>query len=599
MTNAGPVAIGEWMTSNRGLQMRSVIVSDFLELEALADDWARLRQTSPRLDVFNTFAWARASWRAYGDKHFLYTPVVYKGSEVLGIFPLVVDQGTLRFLGGGHSDYNDLLCLPYAAADILESALWSLFKPPMPWNQCMLENIPENSVICGQRGKLPRILQRRLNLAFSSLCPTVVFSCGGEDTLKSILKKKSLCRHEKNLQKLGKVTFRHMNSREEIRSHLPNLFRQHIARRALDGDESIFCRDEPRQFYLALLEELDPREDLRFAVLELNGRAIAYHLGFESEGKFLWYKPTFDVGMWEYSPGEVLIKQLFEYAGSREIHEFDFTVGNEQFKSRFANRFNRNYTLYVSRSWPHSVAKKMFLFAADVLKQCPPLHLAVRNFKTNTKKTFSRATYAIRRHGLLGVARINFLIAFRALILRYDHVIVFSFHDVADSVENKLGCGQVESGTLEDIAYLSMEHAEHFTQPLLKRATDRLRNGDRVWVVREKGACIHVSWTKVSNEIKAVYETGTDCTVKLDCPAVLICESWTSPEVRRQGIYSRVLREIATSALKNGKGCYSYSLSGNHSSVQEIKKSGFKPRYRIRRIMLMSLFAWSWISDVP
>src|SRR5262249_22618932 len=162
--------------------------------------------------------------------------------------------------------------------------------------------------------------------------------------LRAALGKESLRRHHKKLSKLGEVRLRHLEDPEEVERHLPAFFRLHVARRALAGDRSLFCRDEPRAFYRALVRELDARDALRFAVLEVDGRPVAYHLGFECGGKFIWYKPAFDVAYWDYSPGEVLIKALLEYVADHELEEFDFTTGDEAFKGRFANRVRKQDT---------------------------------------------------------------------------------------------------------------------------------------------------------------------------------------------------------------------------------------------------------------
>lgn len=102
------------------------------------------------------------------------------------------------------------------------------------------------------------------------------------------------------------------------------------------------------------MDELDPSSELRFAVLELDGRPLAYHFGFESKRTYLWYKPAFDVGFWKYSPGEVLLRNLLRYARDSELREFDFTIGDESFKQRFANCRKENLAIYVERN-PASV----------------------------------------------------------------------------------------------------------------------------------------------------------------------------------------------------------------------------------------------------
>ena len=118
---------------------------------------------------------------------------------------------------------------------------------------------------------------------------------------------------------------------------LDRFFDQHKSRRALTGAPSQFHDAAQRDFYVRLIRALAPTGWLRFDVVLFDDAPIAFHLGFEHRGRFLWYKPTFDARLAAKSPGEVLIKLLLDDAIDRGLKEFDFTVGAEPFKLRFAN----------------------------------------------------------------------------------------------------------------------------------------------------------------------------------------------------------------------------------------------------------------------
>ena len=45
--------------------LRGTIVTEFAHLEALAASWDRLHRAGRRPEVFQTFGWIRAAWRAY------------------------------------------------------------------------------------------------------------------------------------------------------------------------------------------------------------------------------------------------------------------------------------------------------------------------------------------------------------------------------------------------------------------------------------------------------------------------------------------------------------------------------------------------------
>jgi hypothetical protein len=62
---------------------------------------------------------------------------------------------------------------------------------------------------------------------------------------------------------------------------------------------------------------------------------------------FIWYKPTFNTAFRRYSPGEILLGSLIEYARAEGCTFFDFARGDEAFKRRFASSTEHN----VSFDW--------------------------------------------------------------------------------------------------------------------------------------------------------------------------------------------------------------------------------------------------------
>ena len=76
---------------------------------------------------------------------------------------------------------------------------------------------------------------------------------------------------------------------------------------------------------------------------------VAFHFGMSFNGSFLWYKPSFDLALARRSPGEVLLRQLLLAAQAEAAHTFDFGLGDEPFKYRFATDVPRVRTWTLSR----------------------------------------------------------------------------------------------------------------------------------------------------------------------------------------------------------------------------------------------------------
>lgn len=575
-------------------QNETVIITDFSELERLAPDWERLWKADPRATIFGSLSWARASWQAYGSCRSLFVPVVWRNGRVAGILPLFAEGDTLRFLGDPRSDYNDMLCDPDMGPEVLESALSVLCTAPVPWHRCILTNIPESSNIISNLSRITRQKGLLLQLTHEAYCPFVDLTSDAERILANILKKKSLKRHQNKLGRLGQLEFRHLTDREEIKVHLPDLFRQHIARRALEGEKSLFCDSATRMFYECLVDELDPDSELRFSVVELDRKPIAYHFGFEDREALIWYKPSFDVDYWDYSPGEVLIKKLFEYVKENRLRKFDFTVGGEAFKGRFANRVASNYTLHVFRHGPSGSIGRMTVRARDTLKKHPAMLRAAREVLSFVRDSVRQLRSAVNRHGALTAARKIWSLAWRGAVFSRDEVFVF-----ANNGTNLESAGkdlEIKEGTLSDLACLAEAHGDFLTAGKLAEARQRLRQGDKPYTAWKAGELANIAWTGSRGEITASSELGAKCRINLDQPSPVIFDFWTPTRMRGQGIYSGVLTALIAHDRVTTTEHWTYCPRENIESIRDIQAAGFRLRYRMRRIRLFRYIEFNRVS---
>jgi len=151
-------------------------------------------------------------------------------------------------------------------------------------------------------------------------------------------RKKSLPRHASWFRKNGTWLVEHFQLAEEIRPQLPDFFNQHISRWAVTPYPSLFLNQNQRHFFETFTSIVSETGWLRFTKIDWNGETVAYHFGFHYKGNFFWYKPTFSISLAAHSPGEVLLRQLLLQALEEEATIFDFGLGDEFFKDRFATK---------------------------------------------------------------------------------------------------------------------------------------------------------------------------------------------------------------------------------------------------------------------
>ncbi len=131
---------------------------------------------------------------------------------------------------------------------------------------------------------------------------------------------------------------------------------------------------DPRN--VALFERLRDARALVVSSLYAGERLAAVHVGVADEGRFLSWIPAYDASLQKYSPGRILQHRMMEDRFGRGDREFDFLIGDEEYKYHYAT--------HVRIAGPVGT---------------PPLSLRARR----AAKGVARA--ALHRTGLLGGAK--------------------------------------------------------------------------------------------------------------------------------------------------------------------------------------------------
>ena len=310
-----------------------------------ADSWDRLVHSSTTRSVFQTHAWHTAWWQTFGAQQELVLLRATDDSGLVGLLALAVDRdGVVRFVGHRESDYVDWICAE-DRDDVRKILLQDALTHAGRWKRIDLHNVPTTSpsvAVLEQSGLAATRMQ-------TNPCPTLLIR-GHEEFFAEVLRKKGLRRRLNFFLKQEGYRATHLRRAAEILPELDAFFEQHIGRWSNTPYPSLFHDDDKREFYRNATRALDGTGWLRFTKLETAAGPIAFHYGFVYDDSFLWYKPSFDIALAQRSPGEALIKELLDAAAAEGVAEFDFTVGDEEFKRRFTNHVRENLTMTVFRS---------------------------------------------------------------------------------------------------------------------------------------------------------------------------------------------------------------------------------------------------------
>ena len=310
--------------------------------------WDELAARSATHSIFQTHAWHECWWTCFGGpaRSELRILLAHEGDRLVAVAPLMISaqrvnfrtERVLSFIGtiNRSSDYGDFIAPDHDDA-IAAFCRW-ISEHRAEWTLLDLLHVPLHSPhLAVLRRELADVGPTDEMVQFDA--PARVFGLDPKDDAQAV-NKKSLKRHYNALKKAGNVEFTHLGA--EAEAHLEAFYQQHTGRRALAGGHgSLFEEANQREFYRTLTRAMAPRGWLRFGALRLDGQPLAFHFGFEFAGVFTWYKPSFDAAQAHRSPGEVLIKHLLEYCMATGVKEFDFTIGDEAFKYRFANQIRK------------------------------------------------------------------------------------------------------------------------------------------------------------------------------------------------------------------------------------------------------------------
>jgi len=590
-----------------GLECR--IISNFAQLEELATAWDRLWRSDPNAEIFQHFTWARAWWQSFESGFELCVPVVYESGHVALILPLVRRRGTLRFLGSPQADYSDMLCCHPRPERLLAIALEALLQSAPEWKECILSELRPDSNIIRAWGKLPSELRRLLQLGVPRGCPTILLGQEREKVIDSLLAGKHMRRRLQKLQKAGAVTFRHIESETEAQQQLTHFFRCHRRRCAVLAKTSCFEDSEMRSMVRALAAQLDLRRELRLGVLELNGRPVAWSLGFQAKGKYAYYQQTFDLDAEEFAPGEVLLHHLLSYAKESVEREFDFLRGGEFFKRRFATQVNQCRTVYFERP---GIRGRLRGLQRSVQGQWHGPKTQIESFVRTHENVFhllrvtctwnrkvSRRFRQAKRTGELT----DYLLAsctdlFRRVVWsRYGATLFQLQHDKALAVlpqclisDASIG---ITTGRLSDLADLALEHPE-ISFPGFRAYRNRLKKGDQVYLVRQNNELALVAWVGLRpipqlSKIEPV-SPNTDSKV-----ALAMYECWPIHDPCLG--CTQLLAMLATEA-STGKGdllvCFPAVPT---ASCIELESRGFVPGFRIIADRILRWFRHDSVRD--
>jgi CelD/BcsL family acetyltransferase involved in cellulose biosynthesis len=327
------------------------VLSGFDAPEVGRERWNALLRRGSTDVVFMTWEWQRAWWEAFGRGRLLLLAAERDG-ELTALAPLFLDGGMLFFTGSGGSDYLDFVG-DVSTPAVLDALLEAAREAVPDVLGFRFYHVPDVSSTGGALASAAARMGWILHDEGELPAPALDMGVGtGADRGLAAADKRSLVRHQRRFEREGVLRVEQLRESQQIEPHLDAFFRQHEERWSVTPYLSLFRESRQRYFYQRATLLGAAGGWLRFTRVLWNEAPIAFHFGFFYRGSYLWYKPSFAIALARWSPGEVLLRQLLLAALAEGARTFDFGLGDEAFKRRFATRVPRVRTwgLYPSAS---------------------------------------------------------------------------------------------------------------------------------------------------------------------------------------------------------------------------------------------------------
>src|SRR5438270_3317741 len=336
-------------------------------VEQIAGEWRRLCDESGDEEVFYRPEWAQAYLRAFEPRADVILISAWAGERLRGILPLVrrrTSMSGLTFVqltlpANVHCLRASFTVFPGEKDATVLKALWEAAKNLPSWHLIDVANVVEGSAMDrlmalaqadGYRTARKRTSQTlylpiNLSAAASTSDKSAVqppWLAGTRPKFRSHLR-----RAKRQLEEQGTLELKHYNAADT--EALEEFYALEASGWKGAEGTAIKCDPHTRQFYDAIAQAAARDGYLSLDFLELNGKPIAGHFGFNLRGRYFLAKAGYDEAFRRHGPGQLLVNEILNQTRERGLREFDFVGPATWDESRWASARRTNYRVFIFR----------------------------------------------------------------------------------------------------------------------------------------------------------------------------------------------------------------------------------------------------------
>lgn len=325
----------------------AVQISIFETFEDAKPVWEQVEENG-ECYAFQTYRWLSRWHAAIGAQDGIRLCIVLVedlDGDPLFILPLGIQSrwlgACLLWLGGALTDYRGPLLGPHYHERVDAEffvAIWEAIQRELPaFDYIFLEQQPAQIGACDNPFTTTLACEAHPSDAHYTFM-------GG--TLQGFLESKrskrwlsTERRKERRLAEYGAARFVVAQSVEEIRELLPVTLEQKSRRYRELGVHDLFIEPSYVRFVQEMTEEHAREFFVFLCALTMGDRVLASFWGLVFRGRLYYLLPTYARDeLTRYSPGNVLLRHMFEWCLENKVEVFDFTVGDEPYKALWCDQ---------------------------------------------------------------------------------------------------------------------------------------------------------------------------------------------------------------------------------------------------------------------
>jgi CelD/BcsL family acetyltransferase involved in cellulose biosynthesis len=548
--------------------------------------WDEMVQAMECPEIFYTWEWSEALWRAYGASLQLMLLAAFRGQTLVGVVALKIEKSNCAtFLNSITADYCDFISRPNDRSGFVHLVFEELRRAEI--RAIRLANLPADSCSIPALRSAGRASGYKIFSSTAYFCPQILLHSEEARAKAGGLARRRSRDSRKKLSALGRVAVVHSSDAQSFRAQLPQFFAAHVTRFLSDYRLSNLIATDRRKFLEELVGLLSQRGWLTASILQLDGKSVAWNLGTTFAGKWFWYQPAFDIAWQRAAPGNYLLCDLIRSASQNSgIYCVDLGLGDESYKHRFTKAGRGTLNISATRSAVRLASNISRYYMASLIKKSPRvergLRTALSRIATKTRQGTKQRSTQI------------FEWAKKSVFSRTETVF---FESVTASEPRSCKRSPLALGlalaplSLEILASAALEYeSDKHTLAYLLRCAKRLSSGQAEGFVltTPNSAPVHFCWMK---PFANCWISGVGH--KLSEPAansVLLFDCWTPAAVRRSGYFQHCISMVATDLLKAGTRPWIFTDSQNSSAMHGIVAAGFERRFSYvrRKVLLFS-----------